>query len=84
MPEGGLKDQQLLEKTGMALLHRLISAAGGTAKLDTREIPPQFYFDFKIVDGVALFTALGKPPEPVIVRPDAKMTNRLGLKFNGR
>lgn len=75
-------ERDQVEKIGMMLLHRLVSAVGGKATLDLREVPKQIYWDINVINGIAHFHAMAKPPVPAIVAPSAAALKEFG-KHNG-
>lgn len=75
------QNQAQMTLAGMALLHRLVKAAGGRMVIPLAEVPTNFAFDFQVVDGVAVFTALKPAPSSIVPAPAAAL-GRL-KHFNG-
>lgn len=62
-----------------AMLHRMGWAVGGTIAVKVEGIPDDLAFDYRVVDGVAYFTAITKqqPTHPAIVRAAAGALDKL-------
>ena len=72
-----VEEQQRFNICSLALLHKMARAAGGTLTIRLDDIPENLPFNFRVTNGVAIFTALERPVSTIVTASE-RVLGKLG------